>query len=85
VSWEVERRESALHITLSAPLGGEWESLMDAIQESLSPKPLAIHLPSRIEGASPIDAIMLQRLWNTLGWLGIPILPPTSGADDSGS
>lgn len=75
--WSVERRESALHIQITGPMVEQWEGLMDAVQENLGrPKPLAIHLPSRIEGGTEADAVRLSVLWETLGSFGIPLLPP---------
>jgi hypothetical protein len=76
--WSVERRESALHVTVSPPMVGEWEALMDAIEASLTPRPLAIHLPSKIPGATRTDAGLLKMLWQALGSLDIPLLPSAS-------
>ena len=75
--WHVERLGSTLVITLSAPMAGQWAALLDEIQVHLGPRLLAIYMPSKIDGATGADAEMLKRLWETLGWLGIPILPPT--------
>lgn len=77
MSWQVERDGSALHVRLAPPLSGEWEVVMDAVQANLDPLPLAIYLPSRIAGGSDTDADMLKMLWNALGSIGIPLLPPT--------
>jgi hypothetical protein len=78
--WTVERHGSALHIEISVPMNGEWEPLMDEVQVSLAPKPLAIHLPSKIEGATKNDRDMLKVLWDALRALEIPLLPPNVGA-----
>jgi hypothetical protein len=56
---------------------GEWERLMDEIQANIgAPPPVAIHLPSRIDGATKTDSDILKMLWDALGSLGIPLLPP---------
>ncbi len=75
--WSVERVGSALHIEISPPMLAEWEQLMDEIQANLTPAPLAIHLPSRIADATKTDQDMLKVMWQSLGSLGIPLLPPT--------
>jgi hypothetical protein len=75
--WSVEREGSALRVELSAPMVGEWEPLMDEIQAQIgAPRPLAIHLPSRIAGATKTDQDMLKMLWDALGSVGVPLLPP---------
>ena len=76
--WRVERVKSSLHVTISPPMAGEWESLMDEVQSKLDPKPLAIHLPSRMPEASKVDSDMLKLLWQSLRTSGIPLLPPMS-------
>ena len=55
---------------------GEWEALMDEIQSDLEPRPLAIHIPSKMPDSTKIDGDMLKMLWDALGSLGIPLLPP---------
>jgi len=75
--WSVERVGSALHVEISPPMVSEWEPLMDEIQANLNPTPLAIHLPSRIPEATKTDQDMLKVMWQSLGALGIPLLPPT--------
>jgi hypothetical protein len=74
--WQIERDGSALHVRIDAPMVDEWELLMDEIQANLVPKPLAIYVPSRIEGATETDAGMLILLWQALGDIGILVLPP---------
>jgi hypothetical protein len=74
--WTLERERQTLHIHIAAPMRGEWESLMDAVHASLDPRPLAIYLPARIPSSSKVDADMLRVLWQALGDLGIPLLPP---------
>jgi hypothetical protein len=69
--WRVERIGSTLVITMSAPMAGHWNTLLDEIQAHLRPPPRAIYLPSRIERASAGDAHMLEQLWETLGSFGI--------------
>jgi hypothetical protein len=59
-------------------MAGEWEPLMDEIQQTLDPKPLAIHLPSRMGEASKVDRDMLKLLWQSLASFGIPLLPPVN-------
>jgi hypothetical protein len=76
--WSVERVGSALHVQISVPMAGEWEALMDEIQASLDPRPLAIHIPSKMAAATNTDRDMLKMLWDALGSLGIPLLPPPS-------
>lgn len=76
--WSVERIGSTLNVQISIPMNGEWERLMDEIQSSLDPRPLAIHVPSKVEGAAPVDADMLKMLWSALRSLDIPLLPPTA-------
>ena len=49
---------------------------MNGIHDHLTPRPLGIHLPSRIEGGTESDAVRLTVLWEALGALGIPLLPP---------
>jgi hypothetical protein len=74
--WSVERIGSALHVHMSPPMTGEWEALMDEIQSDLDPRPLAIHIPSKMPNATKTDSDMLKMLWDALGSLGIPLLPP---------
>jgi hypothetical protein len=76
MSWSVERVGSALHVSIAMPMGAEWDALQDAIQANLEPKPLAIHIPSKISGATAEDARRLRAVWNSLGSAGIPLLPP---------
>ena len=76
--WSVERTRSAVNVHITMPMAGEWEPLMDEIHDSIGkPKPLAIHLPSKVPGATKTDADMLKLLWDALGSLGIPLLPLT--------
>jgi hypothetical protein len=75
--WEVEPEGSALHVPITPPMEGEWESLLDAINAASDPPPYAIYLPPRIEGGSAEDADMLRELWDILGKRGIMILPST--------
>ena len=75
--WSIERKESALHVHITGPMVEQWDALMNGLHDSLTPKPLAIHLPSRIEGGTETDAVRLMVLWETLGSFGIPLLPPT--------
>jgi hypothetical protein len=57
---------------------GEWEKLLDGVNAHLEPTPYAIYLPSRIDGASELDAGMLSELWATLQKMDIVILPSPS-------
>jgi len=59
------------------PMAGEWETLLDEIQTSLKPKPLAIHIPSKVPGATADDEAMLTVVWDSLAAAGIPLLPPS--------
>jgi hypothetical protein len=80
--WSVERVGSGLHVHVAMPMIGEWEAVMDEVQANLDPRPLAIHIPSKMAGATNTDTDMLKMLWDALGSHGIPLLPPTS-SDDS--
>jgi hypothetical protein len=77
--WSVERVGSALHVRLKMPMTGEWEAVMDAVQAELERRPLAIYIPSKMPGATRTDSDMLKVLWDALGSLGVPLLPPTTG------
>ena len=57
---------------------GEWEKLLDSVDAHLEPTPSAIYLPSRVDGASALDAGMLSELWATLRKMGVIILPSPS-------
>ena len=74
--WRVERIKSSLHVSIEPPMAEGWEALLDEIERNLDPKPLAVHLPSRLPNASKVDAEMLKLLWQRLGSHGIPLLPP---------
>ena len=76
MTWAVERVGSALHVTIEAPMNGEWETLVAAVQDDLEPKPLAIHIPSKVPGATPQEEEQLRALWDSLASAGIPLLPP---------
>jgi hypothetical protein len=76
MTWSVARVGSALHVSIAVPMTGEWEALLEDIQANLDPKPLAIHIPSRVEGATTKDEEMLRALWDSLAAAGIPLLPP---------
>lgn len=77
VPWSIERDASAVHVRITAPMVEQWDALMNGVHDHLTPRPLAIHLPSRIEGGTETDAVRLMVLWEALGALGIPLLPPT--------
>ena len=74
--WEIQREASAVRVQIEAPMGGEWERLMDEIQASLKPVPKAVYLPSRLPSGTKTDADMLKILWRSLTDLGLPILNP---------
>jgi len=76
MTWSVERVGSALHISIAMPMNGTWEALLDEIQANLRPKPLAIHIPSKVPGATKEDEEMLRVVWDSLAAAGIPLLPP---------
>ena len=77
MTWSVERIGSALHVSITMPMTGEWEALLDGIQANLKPKPLAIHIPSKVPGATKDDEEMLRLVWDSLASAAIPLLPPT--------
>jgi hypothetical protein len=52
----IERKESALHVQITAPRVEQWDALMNGPPQ---PKPLAIHLPSRIDGGKEADGVRL--------------------------
>jgi hypothetical protein len=75
--WSVERVGSALHVQITLPMAaGGWETLIDEIEANLGPGLLAIHIPSKMAGATKTDSDMLKMLWDALGSHGIPLLPP---------
>ena len=76
MTWSVERVGSALHVSISTPMTGGWDALADELQANLTPKPLAIHISSKVPGASSEDTERLRSLWDSLGSEGIPLLPP---------
>jgi hypothetical protein len=76
MTWSVARVGSALHVSIDVPMTGEWGSLLEDIQANLDPKPLAIHIPSKVEGATTNDEEMLRAVWDSLAAAGIPLLPP---------
>jgi hypothetical protein len=76
MTWSVDRVGSALHVSIATPMAAEWDALQDAIRTNLEPKPLAIHIPSKIPGASAQDAESLRAVWESLASEGIPLLPP---------
>jgi len=74
--WSVERDDSVLTVSITAPMASEWEALLDEVNGNLDPTPLAIYVPAILEGASSIDDDLLRMFCVILGSLGIPILPP---------
>ena len=74
--WEIEREASVVRVQIEAPMGGEWERLMDEIQANLKPVPKAVYLPARLPDGTRTDADMLKILWQSLTDLGVPILSP---------
>jgi hypothetical protein len=46
------------------------------IAANLTPKPLAIHIPSKIPGATAEDEKRLRVVWDSLSSAGIPLFPP---------
>jgi hypothetical protein len=75
VPWSVKRDESVLRVEVKAPMDGEWEPLMDAVDAKFDPTPIAVYLPARIPSASETDAEMLRLLWQTITSRGVPIMP----------
>jgi hypothetical protein len=55
----------------------QWDALMNGIHDHLKPRPLAIHLPSRIEGGTETDAVRLTVLWEALGASASAAAPPS--------
>jgi len=76
MTWSVERVGSALHVSIVVPMDGEWDALSADIAANLKPKPLAIHIPSKIQGATADDEERLRVVWDSLASAGIPLLPP---------
>ena len=76
MTWSVERVGSALHVSIATPMTGEWDALLDEIQANLKPAPLAIHIPSKVPGATKDDEEMLRVVWVSLSSANIPLLPP---------
>jgi hypothetical protein len=76
MTWSVARVGSALHVSISMPMTGEWDALLEEIQTNLMPKPLGIHIPSKVQGATTNDEEMLRVVWDSLAAAGIPLLPP---------
>jgi hypothetical protein len=76
MTWSIERVGSALHVSIATPMSGEWDALLDEVHAQLNPKPLAIHIPSKVPGATKDDEEMLRVVWVSLSSAGIPLLPP---------
>ncbi|HJX08003.1 MAG TPA: hypothetical protein VJ736_08030 [Actinomycetota bacterium] len=76
MTWSVERVGSALHVSIATPMTGEWDALLGDIKANLEPKPLAIHIPSKVPGATADDEARLRAVWESLASAGIPLLPP---------
>ena len=76
MTWSVARVGSALHVSIAVPMTGEWDALLEEIQANLTPRPLAIHIPSKVEGATTNDEEMLRVVWDSLAAAGVPLLPP---------
>ena len=76
MTWAVERIGSGLHVSIAMPMTGEWDALLNEIQANLQPKPLAIHIPSKVAGATKDDEEMLRVVWDSLASAAIPLLPP---------
>jgi hypothetical protein len=55
---------------------GEWDAPVDAVNANLEPKPLAIHIASKLADATADDEERLRALWTSLTSTGIPLLPP---------
>jgi hypothetical protein len=59
--WSVHRDDGALHVRITPPVG-DWEALMDAIDENLDPMPPSVHMPTSFGSASAIDQELLDLL-----------------------
>lgn len=76
MAWSVTRVGSALHVAITVPMTGEWDALLEEIRANLTPRLLAIHIPSKVEGATTNDEEMLRVVWDSLAAAGVPLLPP---------
>ncbi len=74
--WGIDREGQALRVHILAPMEGEWERLMDELQDNLTPLRKAVYMPSQVTGGTATDADMLKIVWQSLVDLGIPILTP---------
>jgi hypothetical protein len=73
--WSVERADHSLNVFITAPMAGEWEALLEDVRGKLDPSPLAIFVPSTIDGGSSTDADLLRLFCAAVGSLDIPIVP----------
>jgi hypothetical protein len=76
MTWSVERVGSALHVSIAVPMADGWDALEHELRANLEPRPLAIHIPSKIPGATPDDERRLRAVWDSLASASIPLLPP---------
>jgi hypothetical protein len=73
--WGIERKGTSLQIWISCPVD-DWDVLFDEVQRSLENEDglTAIELPTRIAGASLVDAEALGLLRRVLAHTsGIPV------------
>jgi hypothetical protein len=62
-----------MHLDIQMPVA-DWGELLDSVQAALEPRPIAVVLPSSIEGATATDAQMLQVLWDALASVAVPLI-----------
>jgi len=76
--WGIERKGSSLQIWISCPVD-DWDLLFEEVQRSLEEEEglTVIEMPTRIAGASQVDADVLELLRRVLAYTsGIPVGPP---------
>jgi hypothetical protein len=77
VPWAIERDGSSLLIHISCPVD-DWEVLLEEAQRRLETEEglTVIDMPTKIPGASRVDAEVLQQLRRVLGYdSGLPLRP----------
>jgi hypothetical protein len=76
--WGIERKGSSLQIWISCPVD-DWDALFEDVQRSLEDEDglAVIEMPTRLAGASHVDAEALDLLRRILAYTsGIPVGPP---------
>ena len=72
MAWVVERTGTTVHVDIDGPVG-DWDLLLEDVNEALVPRPAAVSLPRRVEGGSGTDAKQLKMLWALLSMRGLTI------------